>query len=170
MSIEDRLRALEDRAEIHQLIAEYGRVLDDRDFEAVGALYTEDAVFDTTAGRMIGRQGVIDYYRERVTPFGPTYHYPHSIELRISDARHATGIVAAHAELAIDGETVWIGLRYHDTYRRDDRWRFFERQVRLLYVSKLSELPSVMAQTLRVRWPGTEPQRAALGPDVSERG
>ena len=145
----------------------YGRVLDDRDFEAVGELYTEDAVFDTLAGRMVGRQGVVDYYRERVTPFGPTYHYPHSLELHLHDDRNASGIVAAHAELAIDGETVWIALRYHDTYRRDDRWRFYERQVRLLYVSKLSELPEVMAQELRVRWPGTDPQSATVGPDVA---
>lgn len=166
MDIEERLFALENRALIHQLVAEYGRVLDDRDFERVGELYTEDAIFDTAGGRIVGRQGVIDYYRERVTPFGPTFHYPHSVELDFVDSSRANGVVAAHTELAIDGEAVRIALRYHDTYRRDDRWRFYERQVRLLYVSKLSELPKVMAEKLRVRWPGTEPQPAAFGPDV----
>ena len=164
MTIEERLRLLEDRAKIHELVARYGRVLDDRDFEAVGSLYTEDAIFDTTAGRIVGRKGVVDYYRERMAQFGPTYHYPHSTEIEFAGSGHASGVVAAHAEVAVDGETVWVALRYHDTYRRGpEGWQFYERQVRLLYVSKLSELPQMLADPLRVRWPGTPPQRAALG-------
>jgi ketosteroid isomerase-like protein len=44
-SIESRLRALEAREEIRQLLIEYGRLLDQRDFRAFSKLFTEDAEY-----------------------------------------------------------------------------------------------------------------------------
>jgi hypothetical protein len=44
-STEARLRALEDREEIRQLLIEYGRTLDRRDFTAFSRLFTEDAEY-----------------------------------------------------------------------------------------------------------------------------
>ena len=165
MSLEARVATLEARAALSELIGAYGRAVDDRDFDGLGELYTSDSVFDTVGGRMEGRQGVIDYYRERTKIFGPTFHYPHSQELEFQSDTEASGIVAAHAELTIDGESVRVALRYHDRYRFEDgRWRFAERDVKLLYVLKLSELPTAMADDLRVRWPGTDAKPADLGP------
>jgi hypothetical protein len=76
--------------------------------------------------------------------------------------------VCAHAELTIDGETVFVALRYHDDYRRvDGRWRFHERKTRILYVLKLSELPTGFADRMRIRWPNIDPQPAQIGADVA---
>ena len=166
-AVEQRLEVLEARAALTDLVAAYGRAVDDRDWESLAELYAADSVFDTVGGRLEGRQGVIDYYRERTAQFGPTYHYPHTQEIELHSSTEASGVVCAHAELTIDGEAVRVALRYHDEYRFEDgRWRFAERDVNLLYVMRLSELPTHLADRLRVRWPGTEPQPADLGPEI----
>ena len=45
-----RVQRLEDREEIHELIARYGRAVDDRDWDALRAQYTPDAIFDSAVG------------------------------------------------------------------------------------------------------------------------
>ena len=75
----------------------------------------------------------------------------------------ATGLVTAHAELAIGDETYTIALRYVDAYVREDRtWCFRERQVQQLYAVPLAQLPSALAESNRKRWPGTDPAPADL--------
>ena len=162
-----RVHALEDRWEISELVAQYGRAVDDRDFDTLGEMYTADAVFDSVGGRATGRRSVIDYYRARTAAYGATYHYPHSNEIELVDPDRARGVVCAHAELAVGDESVFVALRYLDDYRREDgRWRFHERVVRLLYVLPLSELARGFAERRRVRWPGTEPAEPHLGADL----
>ena len=120
-----RVHALEDRWEISELVAQYGRAVDDRDFDTLGEMYTADAVFDSVGGRTTGRRSVIDYYRARTAAYGATYHYPHSNEIELVDPDRARGVVCAHAELAVGDESVFVALRYLDDYRREDgRWRF----------------------------------------------
>lgn len=164
-----RVQRLEDREEIHELIARYGRAVDDRDWEALRAQYTPDAIFDSAVGRSVGVDAIIDYYDERTSAYVASYHYPHSSEIEFTDDDHATGVVCAHAELTIEGDTVMVALRYQDDYRRvDGRWRFHERNTNLLYVLKLSELPTGLADRMRIRWPGTDPAPAEVGADVSD--
>ena len=159
----ERLRALEDRVELQELVAEYGRAIDDRDLASLAELYTEDAVFDSTAGPVTGREAVLEYYRGQLDRYGMTYHYPHSHSITITGPDSATGVVSAHAELAI-GETPFVvALRYLDDYRREGgRWRFRERRALQLYAAALADLPDVLGGTLRRRWPGTEPTPADL--------
>ena len=167
--LRSRVQRLEDREEIRELIARYGRAVDDRDWDALWAQYTPDAVFDSAAGRSVGTDAIIDYYAERTSAYVASYHYPHSSELTFVDDDHATGVVCAHAELTIEGDTVMVALRYQDDYRRTDgRWRFHERNTNLLYVLKLSELPTGLADRMRIRWPGTERAEAEVGADVSD--
>lgn len=162
-----RVGRLEDREEIRDLVARYGRAVDDRDWESLADQYTQDAVFDSAQGRSIGTAAIIDYYRVRTADYVASYHYPHSHEITFGDADVATGLVCAHAELTIGGETIWVALRYVDDYRRvDGEWRFHERVTRILYVLKLSELPTGFADRMRIRWPGVDPP-AELGADVA---
>lgn len=166
--LRQRIRRLEDRDELGRLVARYGRAVDDRDWESLAAQYTPDAVFDSAMGRSVGVDAIIEYYKERTDAYVVSYHYPHSQEITFVDDDTASGLVCAHAELTIDGETVLVALRYHDDYRRvDGSWRFHERQTRLLYVLKLSELPTGFADRLRIRWPGTDPEPAQVGADVA---
>ena len=132
-SLEGRLDYLEARIEIGDLVAAYGRVIDDRDWQSLGALYCKDATFDSVEGPSTGRDRIIEYYEHRTSMFGVTYHYPHSVEITEVDGDLATGVVCAHAELAIGGRAFWIALRYFDSYRREDgQWRFAERRVEQL--------------------------------------
>lgn len=164
MTIESQLRRIEDRQEISDIVAAYGRHVDDRNWDAVEQLYAEESVFDTVGGRITGRRAIRDYYEQRTSQFGPTYHYPHSHEVFLDSEVNAHGIVCAHAELAIAGETVWIALRYHDVYvRTTDGWRFRERQVKFLYVLPLHELATRFAEKKRTHWPNTEPRVADIG-------
>ena len=166
--LKSRLKKLEDREEIRALVARYGRAVDDRDWESLANQYTPDAVFDSAAGRSVGTDAIIDYYEERTKAYVASYHYPHSHEITFIDDHTATGLVCAHAELTIEGETVFVALRYHDDYRRvDGAWRFHERETRILYVLKLSELPAGLADRMRIRWPGIDPQPAQIGADVA---
>ncbi|GJF01287.1 nuclear transport factor 2 family protein [Pseudonocardia sp. D17] len=161
--LEARIRRLEDRAELGELVARYGRLLDDRDVDGLAALYTADAVFDSTDGPMTGRDAVMDYYRRQLDRYGMTYHYPHSHTIEFTGPDDATGVVSAHAELAILPTPFVVALRYLDVYRREDGcWRFVSRRALQLYAAPLAELPDVLAGTLRRRWPGTEPATADI--------
>ena len=167
-SLEGRLEYLESRAAIGDLVAAYGRVIDDRDWQSLGQLYCENATFDSVEGPSTGRSRIVEYYEKRTSMFGVTYHYPHSVEVTEVDGDLGKGVVCAHAELAIDGKAFWIALRYFDSYKREDsRWRFAERRVEQLYAMELSELPDGMDLLLRKRWPGTEPAPADWGPGSS---
>ena len=168
MELHARLRRLEDREEIRALVARYGRAVDDRDWDSLVGQYTPDAVFDSAAGRAVGTDEIIAYYQERTAAYVASYHYPHSVEITLIDDDTAAGLVCAHAELTIEGDTIMVALRYHDDYRRvDGTWRFRERKTDLLYVLKLSELPTEFASRMRVRWPGTEAALAEAGADVA---
>ena len=122
------VRRLADRQELADLVARYGRYVDDRDLDAVAELYTADCTFDSRDGPMHGRDAVIDYYRAQLSSYTVTYHYPHSHTVDFVDDDSATGIVQAHAELAIGGEAVIVALRYTDEYRREDgAWKVAHR-------------------------------------------
>lgn len=166
--LRDRVGRLEDVEEIRALVGRYGRAVDDRDWESLAAQYTPDAFIDFTAGRARGRAAIIDHVRSRTAAYAASYHYPHSHEITLTGRDTATGLVCAHAELTIEGDSVRVALRYHDDYRRvDGRWRFHERRMTVLYVLPLRELSSGFARRDRIRWPGTEPAPAQVGADVA---
>lgn len=160
-----RLDAIEARESIRDLVTRYGIAVDDRDMATVGALFTADAVFRHGDDSIVnhGRQEIVDFYTDRLSAFGASYHYPHShlIELSSADAGTgpvaATGVVCAHAELGIDGRTFQTALRYHDQYvRQDGMWLFAERRLAMLYYMDLAELvDGGLSATERKRYFGT---------------
>lgn len=161
--VAERIRRIEDRIELSDLVARYGRLVDDRDVEGLRSLYTVDAVFDSVNGPVEGRDEVVDYYLERMRLFGPSFHVPHSQTVEFAGVDEATGIVTAHAELGMEDGAFWVALRYHDQYRREDGvWRFRRRQVQQLYAMPLRELVDDMVATRRKRWPNTPPAVAEL--------
>ena len=131
--LSERVARLEAIEEIRDLIARYGMAVDDRDVNGLAGMFTSDAKFGLADGMVAnqGRQAVIDFYTERMAAFGATYHYPHSHVIDFDPDRpdHATGMVNAHAELALDGRTLVTALRYFDEYRVEGgRWCFVERK------------------------------------------
>ena len=143
--LSERIARLEAQEEIRNLVVRYGMAVDDRDLAAVAVMFAEDAVFRHGDGAVVneGRQAIVDFYTDRLSSFGATYHYPHShlVELDSNRPGHATGMVNAHAELGIGGRTFVTGLRYYDQYRLDEgQWRFAERSVAMVYYMDMAEL------------------------------
>lgn len=162
-----RLQALEDRLAIQDLVAEYARAVDDRDMDLLRGLYATDAVFDSPGGRSEGAAAVVAYYAQRTRLFTTSFHVPHTLTVDFVGPDEATGVVTAHAEMAMPDGAFWVALRYLDRYVREDgAWRFAERQVRQLYALPLRDLPELMGAEHRVRWPGTEPATAPLPDDL----
>ncbi|MCY3577479.1 MAG: nuclear transport factor 2 family protein [bacterium] len=159
--LSERVARLEAIEEIRDLIARYGMAVDDRDVNGLAGMFTSDAKFGLADGMVAnqGRQAVIDFYTERMAAFGATYHYPHSHVIDFDPDRpdHATGMVNAHAELALDGRTLVTALRYFDEYRVEGgRWCFVERKVAMIYYMDMAELTDGgLSESDRKRYFGT---------------
>ncbi len=86
MNTEARLRRLEDRAELAELIARYALAVDDRDLEAIAALFTPDGAFRSKDGVMQARgtEAVLEQFRGRFRALKLSNHFSHDhvFELR----------------------------------------------------------------------------------------
>jgi ketosteroid isomerase-like protein len=160
-----RIRELEHREQIRDLVIRYGFAVDERDFPALRAMFTDDAVLRTMSGRAkgVGVDNVVRYFEEHLPSIGPSNHFVHgqTVELDRQDEDHATGLVSSHAELWRDGAPMLTAMRYHDTYRRvDEHWRFQERVQAYMYFVDVREYASVLGERLRVRASKESPQAA----------
>lgn len=59
----DRVQALEDKAAVHEVLTAYGPAVDAGDADAVGRLWTEDAVYDIDIRVMEGRDAITEMVR-----------------------------------------------------------------------------------------------------------
>src|SRR5215204_1881112 len=112
--VKERVKRLEDRFAIQDLVASYCNAIDGRDLARFVSLFTDDAV-------MRHRDGV-------------TFHYPHAVTVTFLSNDEATGEVTGHAEMGVDGQLVLASIRYTDRYRRlDSAWSFAEREMAFGY-------------------------------------
>lgn len=159
--LERRVARLEAREEIRELVYHYSTAVDDRDVERLGQTFCIDGTFEHADGRDThhGREAIQNFYRARLALMGPTFHYAHNHVISFQDDDHAEGCVLAHAELALEGTTYQVGLRYSDAYRREEgAWRFSSRTIRFLYFMPLSELTAGgLAEENRKRYPDIGP-------------
>ena len=164
-----RVQRLEDRQELADLVTRYCIAVDDRDLDALISLFSSDARMghaDGSAGGA-GTEGITRYYEERLRGVGTCFHYFHSQLIDFDGPDDATGVVLAHAEMAVDGRMIVGAIRYHDTYAREGgAWRFRERRLRFFYLMDATELPEQIQGVDRKRWPGA-PEPAEL-PDSLE--
>ena len=138
-SLEQRVRRLEDRFAINDLVVAYATLLDDAQWDALGQLFTEDGVFASPNSTTSGRAAIVENFKVKHAPFPVTWHDPHGIAVEFDDDDHARGTVIGYAELASAEATVVTSIRYQDDYRREDgRWRFAQRHVLSLYGMTLS--------------------------------
>ena len=169
-TLEQRVQALEDRFAINDLLVRYAVLLDDRRFDEVGHLFTEDGVFSSPNSRTVGRSAIVENFRVKHDGFIATWHDPHASLAALSDADHAQGTVIGYAELAGPDHAITTSIRYQDDYRRvDGRWLFASRHVLSLYGMSNDEwVRGSMGVADRKRWPG-RPVGAAELPDVDQR-
>ncbi len=155
-ALERRLRRLEDRIEIGELIARYGLVMDDRDIGGMPALFTPDVEVHSLDGTMnaSGRDAAIELFRRQLAGIGPSNHVTHDRIITFDDARadHATGVVLSHAELSRRGVAMVAAIRYNDVYQRDAQaWRFRVRNIGFMYFVDAADYPDALGPGLALR-------------------
>lgn len=138
----EEFRALNDRAEIQELVVRYATALDTLDANAYADVFTEDAVFDVTGTVYRGRAAIrgivtgLQESRDRAlsesTPVASLYHVMSNTSIEIIDedeARHTS--YAQTVRLGDDGQFV-VGFmgRYEDVIvKRDGRWQIQSRRL-----------------------------------------
>jgi ketosteroid isomerase-like protein len=156
MDIERRIRRLEDRVEIGELIARYGLVMDDRDIDGMPALFTPDVVIRSDDGVLdvTGLEGAVKMFCGRFAVLGPSNHVTHDriITFDEADPDHASGIVLSHAEMNRKGKAMVAAIRYHDAYRRHEgRWKFAARRLSFFYYVPAIEYSDALSAGLALR-------------------
>ncbi|GAB3047315.1 hypothetical protein GCM10027053_01470 [Intrasporangium mesophilum] len=156
-STPDLVREVADRLEIGELIARYAAAVDDRDYAAVVAAFTEDGTLSRPPWRVTGAADLDEAYRAALGRYEWTVHSVHGHAVDFTGTDRAIGFVGCHAEHALDGEVVSVALRYRDEYRRvDGRWRFRSREIGFAYAAAVPGLEQVSRRASSVRWPGED--------------
>lgn len=129
MTLEERLRRLEQREAIKELRAEYCYRVDARDWDGYAALFTEDAHLDFgPIGTFDGRAAVRDFAEHVVgAEHGFLAHMIHNPVLEVGTDT-ATGRWYFEVPCTFkDGSAGWIQGTYEDEYRLvDGEWLFAE--------------------------------------------
>lgn len=156
MNLEDRVKRLEDRVELGDLIVGYFLAADGDDLEGVGNSFTADATFSSSAAIAAeGRDNIVAFIRASREHMGLTIHTPHYAHLTFERADQAKGLVGAHLELVLGGTAVYGAVRYIDEYRRtDEGWRIYARDMRVIHIAPWADVGDAFGSPTPVRWPG----------------
>jgi hypothetical protein len=132
------------RAEVDAVLADWAWYLDHGDYDAVAALFTENALFVTGAVELRGRTAIKNRYSERTVARTTRHTYS---GLRVSPAAGAPGAAggrparvqarstwvnfAVNAPAPADEVGVYLVADFEDelTWCEDDRWRISERRI-----------------------------------------
>jgi hypothetical protein len=118
---------------ICNLKARYCRCLDTKDWDGYRAVYTDDAILDTSGSgglRIEGADAAVAYVRSSISDDTFTTHHVHAPEIEI-DGDSATGI------WAMQDRNIWPNGRkllgfghYHERYAREaGEWRIAESKL-----------------------------------------
>lgn len=164
-NLEARIRRLEDRAALQDLVLRYFVAADDDDMATLGACFAADGEFVIGGGFSGGadREAIVKFIQDDRQSMGVTVHTQNSTLLTFADDDHARGVVGAHLELARGGTTVYGAVRYLDDYvRTDEGWQIKRREMATIHVGSWDDVATSLTSELRSRWPGQEPAPADL--------
>jgi uncharacterized protein (TIGR02246 family) len=135
-AIQARLQRLEDLESIRQLLMDYGRTLDARDFAAYAALFTEDGEWIGGFGRIQGRTTIQAEMEKRlgVTPQTPGKSNHHLFMNESIEVDGDTAHAFSKWIFTITGEEnrpalVYLGHYEDDLVRDGGAWKFKRRMV-----------------------------------------
>jgi hypothetical protein len=158
-TIEERLRRLEDRIELQNLMLRYFIGCDDDNYEDLARVFADDAEYaDGT-----GPAEIVGILRESRSQMGATIHTPDYMLIEFADADHASAVVGAHCELARGGTTVFGAARYlPQCVRAPQGWRIWRMERQWFHVGPWDQVATSLTADLRVRWPDEPPEAAEL--------
>lgn len=130
---------------VENLIARYAELVDDGDFPALGVLLA-DAVLTGSGAPVRGREAIERMLRQTVVLYADgtprTQHVTTNLAVEV-DEREGTALARSYVTVlqALPGHPLRAiaAGRYHDRFeRRDGRWRFTCRRVRITLVGDVS--------------------------------
>ena len=124
-TLEERIRAIEDRDQIRELTARYCHSIAKAEAAAVVDLFCEDGIFEM-GERVVRGRGELEEFYSVVSDSPPIpFIQNHVIEL---DGDQASGLCSVEIRIVQQGEAYTAAGWYDDHYRREgDRWRFAHR-------------------------------------------
>lgn len=128
--LETRLRSVEDRLELTELFARYGRGLDTHDTALLADVFTEDLYVEHGAVTppVHGRDAFLDLVLSTLPSMRYVQHYVTNVEVDVDgDEAEARAFVLAIHDVELDGEPAQVpaGAAYHAGARRTETgWRF----------------------------------------------
>lgn len=143
-----QLQWLVDRAAISDLLIDFARALDDKDWEGYAANFAEDGVLALTPTIFHdGREGLADFVAGSLGRYAGTHHLStnHAISLDGDEATTRSYLIAAHvldeADPARHADSAgWYRCRVR---RTSDGWRFIHVTLEIRYLSGEGDLPGM---------------------------
>ncbi len=134
-----RLKVLEDKEAVADVLIAYGRALDSRDFKTYASLFSKDGSWSGGLGKVTGGpQAIYDFMTSRIggggnaaarpIGFGSTYHIMSSFEIGVTGDTATASSRWAFVSAA-RGPGIQVAGRYEDTFVRENGvWKIRSRQ------------------------------------------
>ncbi|KUR76698.1 nuclear transport factor 2 family protein [Novosphingobium sp. Fuku2-ISO-50] len=140
------MQEMSDRFEIQDLLVGYCYAVDDKDFDALDACFTDDAVIDYS--EMVGFKGNLaqtkEFLRASLGPIPMAQHAVHTTQYKIAGDTAETRTVCFNP-MVVPGDdgapqTIFFGLWYIHTFRRTQAgWRIASLYERKAFNHNLPE-------------------------------
>ncbi|MDV2476945.1 nuclear transport factor 2 family protein [Rhodococcus zopfii] len=131
-----RVELLEDTLAIQQLVTTYGPAVDSGSAEAVGALWTEDGVYEVDSGAYRGRDQIMAMVRSEAHQgyiHGGCGHMLDPLNIRVDGD---TAVVICHSQLILNTDKGFrvqrVTANRWELVRMDGRWQVKLRIARVL--------------------------------------
>ncbi len=134
-TLETRLRRLEDREEIRQLLMDYGRFLDGRDFRAFSDLFAKtEGEWIGGLGRAKGSQAIYELMESTIGKDTSIMRSCHLFTNEMINVKGDQATALTKWIFVVPGETnsprmVFLGHYEDSMIRENGRWRFLRRVV-----------------------------------------
>jgi hypothetical protein len=131
-----KVRVLEDREEIRNLLQQYRSTLDARDLRAFSALFAAEGSWSGKSGAATGPDGIHDMLAAQLSDNppapGPTlWHWISDPVIEVDGDRATAGSLWMHVRRSDDDHPLLptLGGYADELLREDGRWRFLRRSV-----------------------------------------
>jgi len=125
------IEEISDRMELEKLVTDYATAVDCRNFNEFNNLFTSDAFIDYTAvGGISGNLQEIIIYLESALKFFSNYqHLISNISLDIKGNDASGRVMCFNPMQTEDDKVFFLGMWYHDTYKKIDNQWFISSRV-----------------------------------------
>jgi uncharacterized protein (TIGR02246 family) len=135
-SLEARIQRIDDRMAIEQLLMEYGRAVDNRDFAAFGALFTDDGEWKGAQGSYRGPKQIRDSMERIFTaaaadiPKGSNFHLLTNVIVNLQGDHATASSKFIFYKMSGAKPQAEVAGRYEDKLVRvGEAWKFQQRLV-----------------------------------------